>query len=130
MKNAVLGIDLGTSSVKAICIWPDGTTQRAGKTYPTRDAYGWGKTLLSLLSEMGLSEVCAVGLSSQVGTYMIEGVPEPIHWYDNVGDAECTAWREGDNAETFVREIGMPHPLTFSVSISRVPPQTPPCHGR
>lgn len=120
MKNAVLGIDLGTSSVKAICIWPDGTTQRAGKTYPTRDADGWGKTLLSLLSEMDLSQVCAVGLSSQVGTYMIEGVPEPIHWYDNVGDAECAAWREGDSAETFVREIGMPHPLIRSYPLPRI----------
>ncbi|MBQ3591781.1 MAG: hypothetical protein II979_07545, partial [Clostridia bacterium] len=85
MKNAVLGIDLGTSSVKTICIQPDGSTCRAGKTYRTRDAEGWAEALLALLAEMDLSEVCAVGLSSQVGTYMIEGVPEPIHWYDNVG---------------------------------------------
>ena len=120
MKNAVLGIDLGTSSVKALCVYPDGRTVRAGKAYPARNADGWGKTLLSLLSEMDLSEVCAVGLSSQVGTYMIEGVPEPIHWYDNVGDAECAGWREGDSPETFVREIGMPHPLIRSYPLPRI----------
>lgn len=120
MKNAVLGIDLGTSSVKAICIWPDGRTQRAGKNYTSRDADGWGSAFLTLLSEMDLSEVCAVGLSSQVGTYMIEGAAEPIHWYDNVGDAECTAWREGESAETFMREIGMPHPLIRSYPLPRI----------
>lgn len=120
MKNAVLGIDLGTSSLKAICIYPDGRTVRAGKAYPSRSADGWGKTLFALLSEMDLSDVCAIGLSSQVGTYMIEGVPEPIHWYDDVGDRECAAWRDGDTPETFLREIGMPHPLIRSYPLPRL----------
>ncbi|MBQ8400812.1 MAG: hypothetical protein IJX14_02675, partial [Clostridia bacterium] len=111
---------LGTSSVKALCVYPDGRTVHAGKAYPKRDADGWRRTLLSLLSEMDLTDVYAVGLSSQVGTYMIEGVPEPIHWYDNVGDAECMAWRAGDTPETFVREIGMPHPLIRSYPLPRI----------
>lgn len=120
MRNAVLGIDLGTSSVKALTITPDGTTVRHGKTYTSRDPSGWGAALFALLAEMDLNEVCAVGLSSQVGTYLIEGVPEPIHWYDPVGDEECAAFQAEDTPETFYREIGMPQPSIRSYPLPRI----------
>ena len=120
MKNAVVGIDLGTSSVKVICVYPDGRTVRAGKTYAARNADGWQNALAAALAEMDLSDVCAVGLSSQVGTYMIEGIPEPIHWYDDVGDRECSACRQEDEPETFLREIGMPHPQIRSYPLPRI----------
>ena len=120
MKNAVLGIDIGTSSVKVLCVYPDGRTLRAGRVYMSRDLYGWKKALLGLLSEMDLTDVCAVGLSSQVGTYIIEGVPNPLNWYDSIGDTECTVWRDGDSPQTFIREIGMPHPPIRSYPLPRI----------
>lgn len=120
MRNAVLGIDLGTSSIKALTITPDGTTKRHGKTYTSRDPSGWGEAMFSMLREMDLTEVCAIGMSLQVGTYLIEGVPEPIHWYDPVGDKECAAFRTEDTPETFLREIGMPHPMIRSYPLPRI----------
>ena len=117
MKN-ILGIDLGTSSVKMI--YHDGE-----KTYKVKEKYeeispdGWMAAIKKCTSRLDLSDLRAVGFSSQVGTYVLDG-GEIIGWQSSAGAAELAEIKALISREEFIKTIGMPHPDLISYPLPRL----------
>ena len=68
MNHCILGIDLGTSSVKILKKYQDGSVKKLKNTYKEPLPAGWWLSVLELLECIDWKEVTAIGLSSQVGT--------------------------------------------------------------
>ena len=62
MKRCVLGIDLGTSSVKILKKYEDGTVVKLKNIYKEPLPIGWWKSILELLEQIDWQEVIAIGL--------------------------------------------------------------------
>ena len=71
MNKNVLGIDLGTSSVKVLQLFSDGNIIKARAEYKSISPVGWWNAICEALSELKLNDVTAISLSSQVGTYIV-----------------------------------------------------------
>lgn len=119
MKQTILGIDLGTSSVKLLLWHEDGTVEKTKEPYAGIDCESWGKALQQALKSMDLSSVSAVGLSSQVGTYVVDD-KEVISWNTSEGKTQLEELKSIFGADTFIREISMPHPDIHSYPIPRL----------
>ena len=78
MNKCVVGIDLGTSSVKIVKKYRDGHIEKLRNTYQGTLPGAWWESILALFDEIKWDEVAAIGLSSQVGTYLINN-KEVIH---------------------------------------------------
>ena len=87
MKRCVLGIDLGTSSVKILKKYEDGSVIKLKNTYKEPLPIGWWNSILELLEQINWQEVTAIGLSSQVGTYIVNDM-DVIGWNQSVGKEE------------------------------------------
>ena len=119
MNNCVVGIDLGTSSVKIVKKYRDGRIEKMKNTYEKPLPMGWWKAILGLLDQIHWQEVSAIGLSSQVGTYLIND-KEVIGWNSNAGKEELLWWKTNYTQEVFVKEISMPHPDMISYPLPRL----------
>ena len=118
MISGILGIDLGTSSVKLI--YSDGKrTYKSGKRYESADPDGWWKAVCLAAKEIPMDGIRAVGLSSQVGTYVTSG-GECIGWSEPVGSEELDGILSEVTREEFEREISMPHPMVISYPLPRL----------
>lgn len=118
-KKSVLGIDLGTSSVKVLQRYADGTVIKSKRSYKEIGTEGWWNAVCSALSEVTLEDVEAIGLSSQVGTYIIDG-QDVIGWDCGIGAEELTQIKKQYSRELFLKEISMPHPNIASYPIPRL----------
>lgn len=118
-RTDLLGIDLGTSSVKVLLRHADGTVEKARATYRAETPEAWWEAVCEALSMLPLDGVSAVGLSSQTGTYIVNG-REVIGWREGAGREELDALREQYGTEVFLREIAMPHPALQSYPIPRL----------
>ena len=121
-KPYYLGIDLGTSAVKAIARSPDGDTQKARQTYASQSPEGWTdavKTLLSGLLPQLTGPVAAVAFCSQVGTYVIDG-NQMLSWQSSAGKEELEEIRSRISCEEFIDAISMPHPELVSYPLPRL----------
>ena len=96
--GSVLGIDLGTSSVKILQRYGDGTIVKAKQAYREESPAGWWEAVVSALCTLDLSSVAAVGLSSQTGTYLAQS---------ESGEATVLGWRDGSGKEelSMIREV-------------------------
>lgn len=119
MNKCVLGIDLGTSSVKIVRKYRDGHIEKSRNTYKAGLPLGWWEAILSLFQEINWDEVEAIGLSSQVGTYLVNN-REVISWNSSAGKEEVKWWKEQYSKEFFVKEISMPHPDIISYPLPRL----------
>ena len=119
MKKCVLGIDLGTSSVKILKKYQDGSVQKLKNIYRETLPLGWWNSILELLEKIDWQEVTAIGLSSQVGTYIVND-KDVIGWNQNVGKEELEWWKEKYPTEKFLEEISMPHPDIISYPLPRL----------
>lgn len=117
--KSVLGIDLGTSSVKILQRYEDGRIQKAKAIYKERNQKGWWQAVKKALSELELKSVEAIGLSSQVGTYLVNDT-WVNHWNDGVGEKELTWLKEEISQNEFLEEISMPHPDITSYPLPRL----------
>ena len=79
MNKSVIGIDLGTSSVKILQMFPDGTNRTSRASYKAINKDGWWEAICRALARLELDKVEAISLSSQVGTYIVNGT-EIISW--------------------------------------------------
>ena len=71
-----LGIDLGTSSVKGIAKSISGHSVKAKRPYPgdkASDILDAVKLIISDLKEQLSCDISAIAVSSQVGTYIVNG---------------------------------------------------------
>lgn len=118
-KKSVLGIDLGTSAVKLLQRFSDGTIVKEKERYKEISPGGWWEAVSQAMRRMELSGVEAIGLSSQVGTYIVDGT-EVISWNDPIGAEELKRLKETYTQETFLREISMPHPDIVSYPLPRL----------
>lgn len=118
MIDGILGIDLGTSSVKLI--YSDGgRTVKAREGYDSISPDGWWRAICRAARSLDLGKVRAVGLSSQVGTYVTDS-GECISWNEPVGKEELDRILLKITREEFVREISMPHPRIVSYPLPRL----------
>ena len=119
MNKCVLGIDLGTSSVKIVKKYRDGHIEKLRNTYKKPLPQGWWEAILELFGGIEWNEVAAIGLSSQVGTYLINN-NDVIEWNNNAGKEEVKWWKEQYSKDLFVKEISMPHPDIISYPLPRL----------
>ncbi len=119
MNKGILGIDLGTSSVKVVFKGENGQIEKAKIAYEEKTPKGWMHAIKEAISRIDVASVCAIGLSSQVGTYIING-QDVISWDSGIGKDELDEIKARFSVETFVREIAMPHPDIVSYPIPRL----------
>lgn len=118
-RKQILGIDLGTSSVKVISRSYDGPAAKVKVRYDEPSPAGWQRAVKNALAGLDLSNVAAIGLSSQVGTYIIDG-REVIGWDDRKGVKELEEIKKHYGRELFMEEISMPHPNIISYPLPRL----------
>lgn len=119
MNKCVLGIDLGTSSVKVVRKYEDGHIEKMKNTYEGPLPDGWWNAILNLLEQIDWNEVMAIGLSSQVGTYIVND-QDVIGWNSSAGKEEVKWWKKNYPKEKFLEEISMPHPDIVSYPLPRL----------
>ena len=119
MNKSILGIDLGTSSVKLLLWHSDGQIQKAKASYNEKTPKGWLDAIKEAVKELDTSIIGAIGLSSQVGTYIINNT-DVISWDSGVGNDELEYIKNSFSAEKFIDEIAMPHPNILSYPIPRL----------
>ncbi len=117
-KKSVVGIDLGTSAVKVLQRYEDGSIVKSKAGYDEISPNGWWKAICEALSQIALEDVAAIGLSSQVGTYIVNG-KDVISWNQAAGAEEVTEVKAAYSDDVFMREISMPHPALVSYPIPR-----------
>ena len=117
--NEILGIDLGTSSVKALIVRDGEIIAKAKAGYDEISPEGWYAALCRALRTLDLSRIAAVGLSSQVGTYIIDG-RDVIGWNAPIGREELCELTARYTKADFIREIAMPHPQIISYPLPRL----------
>ena len=116
----IAGIDLGTSSVKVLLTDNGKTVRKAKRTYTDKSVNAWLKAVSEALSEITEGVLIdAVSLSSQVGTYIING-KDIISWQDGIGKEEVGRIKKDFTAEEFAKEISMPHPEVISYPMPRL----------
>lgn len=119
MNKNVIGIDLGTSSVKIMQRFSDGKILKIREKYGEVSPKGWWKAICQGLSGVDLTETEAIGLSSQVGTYIVND-QEVIGWNSGIGADELVQIKNNYSTDIFMREISMPHPNITSYPIPRL----------
>ena len=119
MNKSVLGIDLGTSSVKILQKFKSGEIKKSRASYDEVSPNGWWKAICQALEQLDLDDVAGISLSSQVGTYIVNG-KDVISWNDGAGVNELKVIKETYGQEIFVKEISMPHPNIVSYPIPRL----------
>lgn len=123
MKKYYVGIDLGTSSLKALAVTKKGECINAKAYYEENTPYGWKKALKQALGELFLhlspSMIAAIGFSSQVGTYVTDS-GEVIGWNSSAGKEELDEIKEKISQDEFLKEIDMPHPDIISYPLPRL----------
>ena len=117
--SALLGIDLGTSSVKLLLRHSDGRTEKAKAAYDKAGPDGWLHAIEKAAAQLELRSADAIGLSSQVGTYVVDGT-HVMGWGGAAGLDELRRLRSDFDRDTFIREISMDHPDMVSYPIPRL----------
>lgn len=133
--GAIIGIDLGTSAVKAAVIGADGVlrdsfaeaypTRRSGQNIVEQDAGDWMRLIDRALSSFAGHEVAAIGLCSQVNTHLFtDAAGQPllpaILWQDGRASAEAARLDAGVSAAEKSQWWGAPMPIDASHPISRM----------
>ena len=119
MNKNVLGIDLGTSSVKVLQRFTDGSIRKVKATYTEISLNGWWDAICRAIAELDLAETVSIGLSSQVGTYIVNDC-DIISWNCGIGTSEVQEIKKKYKSEIFLREISMDHPNIASYPIPRL----------
>ena len=125
MKKYYLGIDLGTSSVKGMVRSAEGDTKKGRAVYGNCEngvVGAWLSAIREMIAELccGLDgEIAALSLSSQVGTYIVDG-ETVIDWRSSAGKEELGELRAVISQKEFIDGIGMAHPDIISYPLPRL----------
>ena len=118
-----LGIDLGTSGVKVMAASPEGTIHKEMAPYREAAPWGWLEAMETALGrlwqKLSPTQVAAVSLSSQVGTYLTDD-GEVIGWQSAAGAQELSEIKSQVTQAAFLSEIGMAHPDLISYPLPRL----------
>lgn len=134
MTGAIIGIDVGTTSVKAAVLAQDGTVlDRFTQAYPTlrpgghveQDPDAWVRLVDTALAKFSGHDVSAIGLCSQANTHVfVEAGGAPlcpaILWQD--GRAATEAAELNDRVTEAQKQAwwGAPMPIDASHALSRM----------
>ena len=119
MSKNILGIDLGTSSVKMILKKSDGSLLKSKASYVERSPEGWMSGIQEAFQKICENRIDIISLSSQVGTYIVNE-KDVISWDSSVGREELAFIKEKYDINAFIDEIAMPHPDIISYPIPRL----------
>ena len=119
MNKSVIGIDLGTSSVKILQLFRDGSKFISRASYKEISPKAWWAAICHALGKLELDSVEAISLSSQVGTYIVNH-SDVINWNSGIGKEEVLEIKEKYESEVFLKEISMVHPNIVSYPIPRL----------
>ena len=125
MRIYYLGLDLGTSSVKGILRSADGDSIKGKASYSDKTVVGWKSAIGEMLSDMTAElelrggKIGAIALSSQVGTYVVNG-ETVIGWQSAAGRDELAEIKSKISQAEFIQDIGMPHPDIISYPLPRL----------
>jgi len=132
-----VGIDIGTSSVKLLCVNKKGLTIGTGQSYEVQSSHVSGqnpavwwnaivKALNSIKGLVDLNRISAIGLTSQVGTYILytPGRDEEnlvtISWKAGGGEEQLKKLKSKFSNEYFIKHISMPHPDLISYPAPKI----------
>ena len=119
--SALVGLDVGTTGVKAVAVSPDGEiVARAEEEYPLatpqpgwveQDPDDWRRAADAALGSLGVDEIAGIGLSGQMhGLVALDAedrVLRPaILWNDQRTGAECTEIEERIGLERLIALTG------------------------
>jgi xylulokinase len=121
--NYYLGIDLGTSSVKAILVSRDGCVIRKERCpYSEVSLSGWDAALKQVLNKtlenINREQLSGIAFSSQVGTYITDS-GDIVGWWESAGREELKELKLRFSDSEFLREISMIHPDIVSYPLPR-----------
>ena len=122
MKKFYLGIDLGTSSAKAVARNEEGAFFKAKRSYDGESPSGWLRAIQALIADLKKDlpgEIAAVSFSSQVGTYIVNG-SHVISWRSGIGGEELSEIKGKLSDNECIRAIGMRHPDLVSYPLPRL----------
>ncbi len=117
--ESILGIDLGTSSVKVILKHRDGARTKTREAYEENTPAGWWKAVRKAMAGFDLTDLSGIGLSGQVGTYLADR-QAVAGWSGREGERELQRIKGLCSKELFLREISMPHPDMISYPLPRL----------
>ncbi len=113
------GIDIGTSSVKLMLADEAGVRKKVRVPYEKDGMEGFLTAIKKAFSMIGDIKYKSVSLSSQTGTYVIDG-KDIIPWYGSEGTKETVIARGYLSGKEFLNEIDMPHPDIVSYPLPRL----------
>jgi xylulokinase len=135
MTRALLGIDLGTSAVKALIVDEGGRVLGRGSAeYPISRPFAgaaeqnpadwWRATkdaVRQALAALGAAQIEAIGLTGQMhGTVLLDGIGEPVMpaiiWADTRADVEVREITASVGAERLIQIAGSPLATGFQAA--------------
>ena len=134
-NDKLIGIDVGTTSVKAAVLDKSGTahssfaesylTKRTGDTIVEQNPEDWVRLIEKALSSFELDQVAAIGLCSQVNTHVFvdadgNALCPAILWKDRRASGEATALDAQITVAQKEAWWGAPMPIDASHVISRM----------
>lgn len=135
LNDKLIGIDVGTTSVKVAVLDLSGTvhssfvesyqTKRTGDTIVEQNPEDWVRLIDKALSSLGLDQVAAIGLCSQVNTHVFvdadgNALCPAILWQDRRASGEATALDAQITVAQKEAWWGAPMPIDASHVISRM----------
>ena len=135
LNEKLIGIDVGTTSVKAAVLDSSGTvhssfvesylTERTGNTIVEQNPEDWVRLIDKAFNSLELDQVAAIGLCSQVNTHVFVGadgnaVCPAILWKDRRASGEAAALDSQITVAQKVAWWGAPMPIDASHAISRM----------
>ena len=111
-RAAYLGLDLGTSAVKALLAGEDGAVLATGRAacavdvprpgWAEADPWSWLRAARDAVAACGAREVAAIGLAGQMhGVVLCDEAGAPVRpailWADGRAQAEAARWRSPGN---------------------------------
>lgn len=132
--ECLLGIDVGTTSVKAGVVGPDGAVlDKFSQSYPTQrdgarieqDPEDWVRLIEAALAQFSGHQVAALGLCSQVDTHIFVGedgraLMPAIQWQDARAQTEAAQLDAQVSDSQKIEWWGAPMPIDATRAISRM----------
>lgn len=133
--GALIGIDVGTTAVKAAVVGADGTmlarfaegypTSRSGPGRVEQDPEDWVRLVEAALERFDRHRVAAIGLCSQVNTHVFvdaggRALAPAIQWQDGRAAPEAAELDACVTAEQKARWWGAPMPIDASHALARM----------
>lgn len=118
MKKSFLGIDIGTSSIKALLLFEDGKIIKNRISYSENSLLGIKNAVKQALKKFKKYHITAISFSSQVGTYVLDD-KDIIWWNSSSGKEQLDFIKSKCSKEEFIDEISMDHPEIISYPLPR-----------